>query len=112
MAEQAPCFGLVGAGGIAQTYAQAFQTLARAAASSPSPTCGRRRPQALAEALRCPQLRRRYEALAQRRELDAVIVCTPPATPPRDLPITSSSRQVHVLCEKPFAHRLAERPRA
>ncbi len=92
--------GLIGAGGIAQTYADALGRSAdirllavadvrREAAASLAESCGAR-------------------AFASHREmlaalaLDAVIVCTPPATHPA-ICLDLIGAGLHVLCEKPFA---------
>ncbi|MGB7925277.1 MAG: Gfo/Idh/MocA family oxidoreductase [Pyrinomonadaceae bacterium] len=91
---------MVGAGGIAQAYAQAFEDCSmaelvavadvRASASS-----------ALAERLGCRSYDS-YEAMADRSQFDAVIVCTPPATH-RDICLFFIKRGLHVLCEKPLS---------
>lgn len=93
-------FGLIGAGGIAQTYAQAFQTsefceLAAVAdtrveaAKALAETCGAR-------------VYKNYKELAKNEaELDAVIVATPPATHP-EIAIYFLNRGTNVLCEKPL----------
>ena len=98
-------FAIIGAGAISQAYAQAFQSMAfqtyheaevvgvadvrKAAADS------------LAEVLNCPSFDS-YAALSDACELDAVLVCTPPATHP-EICHHFIERGVHVLCEKPFA---------
>ncbi len=107
-------FGLVGAGGIAQTYAQAFEGSATSrlvAVADVRPEAAR----ALAHGLGC-QAFDSHEALADGAELDAVVVCTPPAMHSaicQDL----VGRKLHVLCEKPFsldattAHAMVEAAR-
>ncbi len=102
-------FGLVGAGAIAQTYAQIFRENG----------CGRiigvadvRREAAaaVAEVLGCAHYGA-AEHLAQAQQLDAVIICTPPSTH-ASLCELFLDRGVHVLCEKPLtvdtatAHRM------
>lgn len=93
-------FAMVGAGGIAQAYAQAFEGCetaelvavadVRASASS-----------ALAERLGCRSYDS-YEAMADGSQFDAVIVCTPPVTH-RDICLFFIERNIHVLCEKPLS---------
>lgn len=93
-------FGLIGAGGIAQTYAQAFQTSkccelvavadTRAeAAKALAETCGAR-------------VYENYKDLARgEAHLDAVIVATPPATHP-EIAVYFLNLKTNVLCEKPL----------
>jgi predicted dehydrogenase len=97
-------FGLVGAGGIAQAYLQLFPEFDEghiaavadvrldAAASA-------------AEALGCDAFGS-WEELAERPGLDAVLVCTPPATH-AEIATHFLGKGVAVLCEKPFAIDLA-----
>jgi predicted dehydrogenase len=94
-------FALVGAGGIAQAYAQAFEGCDEArlvAVADVRPEAAR----ALAERFGCPH----YDgprALAERGpKADAVVVCTPPVTH-EEISTFFLQRKVHVLCEKPFA---------
>jgi predicted dehydrogenase len=111
MSEGSLRFGIVGAGGIAQAYAQAFDgcTAARiVAVADVRPEAAR----ALAERVG-GQAYESHAAMARRARLDAVIVCTPPATHP-EICQFFLEREVHVLCEKPFtidvrsARRLVE----
>jgi predicted dehydrogenase len=93
-------FGLVGAGSIAPAYVDALEG---------SPTCrlvgvADLRPdaaQALALRAGCPAFGS-HQALLEACRLDAVIVCTPPATHPA-LACCFLERGVHTLCEKPLA---------
>ncbi len=93
-------FGMVGAGGIAQAYAQAFKVcetaklVAIADIRADAAT-------ALAEEVRCPAFDS-YEAMAEGVKLDALIVCTPPITHPA-ISLFFLERNTHVLCEKPFS---------
>ncbi len=93
-------FGIVGAGAIAQTYAQAFATarLARVEA-----VCDLRleAASALAERLDCAAFGD-YRQLLADADLDAVVVCTPPASHP-EVTIAAIERGLPVLCEKPLA---------
>src|SRR5262249_34110600 len=91
---------LVGAGRIAQSYAQALAG------------CGELRPAAvvdvnaeaargLARSLGCPAHEAAQALVAARPGLDAVLVCTPPSTH-RELSVLFVRQGWHVLCEKPF----------
>jgi predicted dehydrogenase len=93
-------FGLIGAGAIAQAYAQAFGQTKRATLAAVV-DCRPAAAKAMASAVGC----RAYEnaqLMANEAELDAVIVCTPPVTH-RDLCCDMLERGLHVLCEKPLA---------
>jgi predicted dehydrogenase len=92
-------FGLIGAGAIANSYVQAFNgfTLGDIAAVA---DIRREAAQALAETLRCRSYES-YQAMAAENHLDAVIVCTPPATH-AEICVYFAERKIHVLCEKPF----------
>jgi predicted dehydrogenase len=92
-------FGLVGAGGIAQAYAQAFEGCDEARVVAVADV----RPDAagaLAERLRCPSFSS-VDELTDAVELDAAVVCTPPVSHP-DVCLALLARRVHVLCEKPL----------
>jgi len=93
-------FGIVGAGGIAQTYAQAFKNCetAQLVAIADTRIDAAR---ALAEEMKCLSFVS-YEAMAEEVKLDAVAVCTPPVTHP-EICVFFLERKVHVLCEKPFS---------
>jgi predicted dehydrogenase len=93
-------FALVGAGGIAQAYAQAFEQSPDArlvAVADVRPESAR----ALAERFHCPAFES-HQALAERGpEFGAVVVCTPPNTH-EDISAHFLGQKIHVLCEKPF----------
>lgn len=93
-------FGLVGAGAIAQAYAQAFTqtTAAKLVAVADS---RREAAERMADAAKC-QAFTDAESMADAVELDAVLVCTPPSTH-RDVCCALLERGIHVLCEKPLA---------
>jgi predicted dehydrogenase len=93
-------FGIVGAGGIAQAYAQAFESCDTARVVGVADV---RLDAALAlgERLRCPSFDS-HLAMAKKARLDAAIVCTPPVTHP-DICIDLLEQKINVLCEKPFA---------
>lgn len=103
-------FGLVGAGRIAETYAQAFAGLAAegAAPIAVLAAVADVRPEAaaaLAGRLGCPAFesyRAMSMAMSGPRALDAVVVCTPPVTHP-EIALHFLRRGVHVLCEKPLS---------
>ncbi|MEE9395799.1 MAG: Gfo/Idh/MocA family oxidoreductase [Methylococcales bacterium] len=93
-------FGLIGAGAIAQSYLQAFKTTAEGklvGVVDIRPDAAR----AMAEEASCESFTS-YQALIDKCQCDAVIVCTPPST---HLEIVNflTSKGIHVLCEKPLA---------
>ncbi len=98
-------FALIGTGGIAQTYAQAFQQsnccqlIAVADINQDSA-------KAFAEPFGAKYFDN-YEKLAENTELDAVIVATPPNTHP-EIAMYFMRKGVHVLCEKPLCLSVAE----
>src|SRR5881397_1742172 len=94
-------FALVGAGGIAQTYAQVFEdhSAARLVAVADVRLAAA---QALAERFSCPSFSSYQELLESAPGFEAVIVCTPPITH-EEIACAFLRRRIHVLCEKPFA---------
>lgn len=98
-------FAIIGAGAISQAYAQAFQAISFQTYNEAQVVgvADIRKPVAdsLAEVLNCPSFDS-YTALADACEMDAVVVCTPPASHP-EICHYFIDRGIHVLCEKPFA---------
>lgn len=98
-------FGLIGAGGIAQAYAQAFgqsdccQLVAVADVREDAA-------RALAE-IAVGRAYTDYRELAENESLDAVIVSTPPDSHP-DIACFFMDRGIPVLCEKPLCLTVAE----
>ncbi len=93
-------FGMIGAGAIAQAYAQAFATSSEAefvAVADVVPSAG----QTMAEAYGCKPFTS-YRAMANAVKLDAVIVCTPPVVHP-EICVYFLQRKIPVLCEKPLS---------
>lgn len=93
-------FGIVGAGRIAQSYAEAF-ALTEVAEVVAVADVNRQAAQALAERLHCHAYAS-HAAMASALSLDAVVVCTPPATH-TDICLELFERGIHVLCEKPLS---------
>jgi predicted dehydrogenase len=92
--------GLVGAGGIAQSYAQALEASKEATLVGVADL----RIEAaatLGEALGCPSFKTHQE-LAKAVSPEAVVVCTPPASHP-EICCYFLEKKIHVLCEKPLA---------
>jgi predicted dehydrogenase len=98
-------FALIGTGGIAQTYAQAFQQsdccdlIAVADINKDSA-------KAFAEPFGAKHFND-HETLAEQTQFDAVIVATPPNTH-AEIAMYFMRRGVHVLCEKPLCLSVAE----
>jgi predicted dehydrogenase len=93
-------FGLVGAGAIAQAYAQAFATSEEAqlvAVADVAPAAA----ETMANAFGCKAFTS-HRAMAEAVKLDAVIICTPPATHD-EVCVYFLQRRVPVLCEKPLS---------
>ena len=98
-------YGIVGAGGIAQAYAQAFvqseaATLVGVADTRPEAA------QKLAETNNATAYES-HEDMVRSADPEAVIVCTPPVTH-ADLCTDLMKMGRHVLCEKPLAMNSAE----
>lgn len=93
-------FGLIGAGAIAQSYIQAFETTEIAQLVGVADV-DLSRAQALAAKLGCESFES-YEAMLDKLDIDAAIVCTPPITH-LDICHNILARKVHVLCEKPLS---------
>jgi predicted dehydrogenase len=94
-------FALIGAGGIAQTWAQAFersQTAELVAVADVREDVAA----ALAEGLGCRSYASHTALFKGEQELDAVVISTPPATHP-EIAKFFLSRKVNVLCEKPLS---------
>jgi predicted dehydrogenase len=93
-------FGLVGAGAIAQAYAQVLRespmaSLVAVADIRPSAA------QALAEASGCPAFES-HETMLDTVECGAVVVCTPPNAH-ATIALEALRREIPVLCEKPLS---------
>jgi predicted dehydrogenase len=98
-------FALIGTGGIAQTYAQAFQqseSCELVAVADVNENSAR----AYAEPFGAKSFSD-YKTLAESAEIDAVIIATPPNTHP-EIAMFFMNRGVNVLCEKPLCLSVAE----
>ena len=98
-------FALIGTGGIAQTYAQAFQTsncCKLAAVADVRQDAAR----AFAEPFGA-KFFKDYKTLAEQTEIDAVIVATPPASH-AEIAMYFMRKGVHALCEKPLCLTVGE----
>lgn len=93
-------FALVGAGRIAQTYAQTFETVEHAKLVAVADV-RLESAEALAAGSNCRSFDS-YQRMAEEMQLDAVIICTPPATH-SEIGQFFLQRKVHVLCEKPLS---------
>jgi predicted dehydrogenase len=94
-------FAIIGAGAIARAYAQAFENCDACGEVAAVVDVRPEAAQALAEELRCNAYDS-YEEAASEELLDAVIICTPPASHP-EIAVYFMARGVHVLCEKPLS---------
>jgi predicted dehydrogenase len=94
-------FALVGAGGIAQTYAAAFEGCADARLVAVADIRGEAA-RSVAECFGCAHFDSYRALAAQGPACDAVVVCTPPDTH-EEIGVYFVERGMHVLCEKPFA---------
>lgn len=98
-------FALIGTGGIAQTYAQAFQSsdcCKLVAVADINKDSAR----AFAEPFGAKNFDD-YKVLAENSEIDAVIISTPPNTHP-EIAMYFMRKGVNVLCEKPLCLSVAE----
>jgi predicted dehydrogenase len=105
MAHEKIRFGIVGAGAISQGYGQAFHGCTEAVAVGVADT-RLDAARSLGEVLGCPAFAS-HKAMADACELDAVLVCTPPASH-AEICLDFIDRGVNVLCEKPFTVTVAE----
>jgi len=93
-------FALIGAGSIAQSYAQAFQDHPEAKLVSVVDT-RIEAAQALGAQIGCPAFGSCEQLLREGPRIEAVVICTPPNT--HEAIATALVRHGrHVLCEKPF----------
>jgi predicted dehydrogenase len=97
-------FGIIGAGAIAQAYAQAFQVTQCAELVAAADID--------LEAAKAISSKGYSSAdeMVENEALDAVLVCTPPNTHP-EIVTAMLKRGLHVLCEKPFCISSAEAER-
>lgn len=93
-------FGLIGAGAIAQTHAQAFESCNCSELVAVADV-RLDAAQALAERLGCKSYSS-YQDMAAGEKLDAVVICTPPISHP-EISNFFAERGVHILCEKPLS---------
>lgn len=92
-------FGLIGAGGIAQAYLQAFNDYEHVDLVAIADT-RIEAANAMAESASATAYDS-YLSLSECTDVDAVIICTPPTTH-FDIATHFLKKGVHVLCEKPF----------
>jgi predicted dehydrogenase len=98
-------FALIGTGGIAQTYAQAFQQSDCCELTAVADV-RKDAAKAFAEPFNAKAFAD-YKTLAENSEIDAVIVATPPDSHP-EIAEFFMNRGVHVLCEKPLCLSVEE----
>ncbi len=98
-------FALIGTGGIAQTYAQAFQE-SRCCELVAVADINKESADAFAEPFGAKTFED-YKLLAENAEFDAVIISTPPNTHP-EIAMHFMRLGIHVLCEKPLCLSVAE----
>lgn len=93
-------FALIGAGGIAQSYVQAFENHPDAKLVA---VCDNRpeAAEAMAERAVCPAYTSHRALTEGGPEFDAAIISTPPATH-ETIATHLVNKKIHVLCEKPF----------
>jgi glutamyl-tRNA reductase len=105
---------IVGAGRIAQTYAQAFASTGELRAAAIVDT-NAATAQKMADALGCPAYADADEFLASRTGIDAVILCTPPATghpsnPRRAVHETGAARPLRKAVLSRYRHGQSDDP--
>ena len=93
-------FALVGAGGIAQSYAQAFENHPYARLIAVADTRVEAA-QAMASKFGAPAFESYKELLVHGPKVEAVVICTPPNTH-EEITTAFARNRTHVLCEKPF----------
>ena len=93
-------FGIVGAGAIAQSYAQAFEHSNCAAVVAVADVRAEAA-RALSERLRCQSFSS-FQTMVKRVRVDAAVVCTPPVTH-AEVCLHLIEQGVHVICEKPLS---------
>ncbi len=98
-------FALIGTGGIAQTYAQAFQQ-SNCCQLAAVADVNKNSAQAFAEPFGAKSFSD-YKTLAENTEFDAVIISTPPNSHP-EIAMFFMNRSVNVLCEKPLCLSIAD----
>ena len=98
-------FALIGTGGIAQTYAQAFQTSKQCELVAVADV-RKDAAKAFAEPFGAKAFND-YRELAENSEIDAVIVSTPPDSHPA-IATYFMGKGINVLCEKPLCLSVAE----
>ena len=92
--------GLVGAGGIAQSYVKVVEALDGARLTAVADPRSRAA-STVADAVRGTAYPS-HRALLDEADVDAVLVCAPPSTHP-EIVLQAIERGLHVLCEKPLA---------
>src|SRR5262249_8078649 len=92
--------GLVGAGGIAQSYVRVFEGIEGARITAVADVRARAA-EAIADTVRGTAFPS-HRALLDEAEVDAVLVCTPPSTH-SEIVLQAIERGRHVMCEKPLA---------
>jgi predicted dehydrogenase len=97
--------GLVGAGRVAQAYADAFAYCKGVKLVAVADTCPEVA-EVMGKKIGCPSYVN-PESMARNCQLDAAIVCTPPTSHP-DISIALLNAGVHVLCEKPFSIKVQD----
>ena len=98
-------FALIGTGGIAQTYAQAFQT-SECCQLIAVADVRKESADAFAEPFGATSYEN-YKTLAENEMIDAVIISTPPNSHP-EIAMYFMQRGTNVLCEKPLCLSVAE----